>query len=68
MRAVNTMNIKVYGGIVRERVNHELPVLLNSRVSLAEGVQVWMDSLRECGRLARLARELDAWQGKKRGG
>jgi transposase len=59
---VNAMISRVYGGIRHERVDHDVAVLLNSGVSLDEAVHVWMDSLREAGRIARLSRELVPWQ------
>lgn len=64
---MHTMIDKIYGGIRYERVDHSMPVVLNSGVSLAEAVKVWMESVKECGRLAELDRRLDAWQGRKRG-
>ena len=49
---------KVYGGIRRKPVDRDAPVLLNSGVSLAEAVQIWVDSLKRLKREAELAREL----------
>jgi len=63
---VNTVIMRIYGGIRYERVNHDMPVLLNSRVCIAEAVKIWMDSLREAGRIARMSRELDAWRGSRK--
>jgi hypothetical protein len=57
------MNGKVYGIVRHKPVVHEMPVVLNSGVSLGEAVEIWMDSIKEAGRVARLCRELDMWRG-----
>lgn len=51
-------NTRVYGGIRRKGVDRDVPVLVNSGVSLAEAVQIWVDSLKRLKREAELAREL----------
>jgi hypothetical protein len=38
----------VYGVVRHKAAGHNEPVLLNSRVTLAEAVQVWVDSLKRC--------------------
>jgi hypothetical protein len=68
LMVVNAMISRVYGGIRRERVDRDVLVLLNSGVSLAEAVKIWMDSVRDAGRIARLADELVPWQGRRRSG
>lgn len=54
---MSVVNTRVYGGIRRKSIDHEAPVLLNSRVSLPEAVEIWITSLRACEREAKLARE-----------
>ena len=55
---VNAMINRVYGGIRHERVRHDMPVVLNSGVSLSEAVEIWIESVRKSNRETKLAREL----------
>jgi len=56
---MSVVNTRVYGGIRSKLVNRDVPLVLNSGVSLAEAVEVWVDSLRQAIRQAHRCPEWD---------